>query len=109
MEQVFEEEQEKKPMELIDRKKAIEAIMDLPNCSNGFSDTYDKARIISELEEVPIIDAIEAVRCKDCRYRGNGYEGFGYYLCTKLYQLMYEDEYCSRGERREDAAKGHEG
>lgn len=32
---------------------AIDAIKDLPNCPNGYSDTYDKARIISVLEEVP--------------------------------------------------------
>ena len=53
-------------MELIDRKKAIEAILDLPN---GFSDMYDKARIIAELETVPTVDAVEVVRCKDCKHR----------------------------------------
>lgn len=41
-----------------DRKKiylddAIDAINDLPNCPNGYSGTYDKASIISALEEVP--------------------------------------------------------
>lgn len=56
---------------------------------------------ILRVKEQPTIDAVEVVRCKDCRYRGNGYEGFGYYVCTELHQLMYEDEYCSRGERRE--------
>lgn len=54
-------------MELIDRKRAIKAILDLPNCPNGFSDMYDKARIISELKELPTIDAVE-VRCKDCKH-----------------------------------------
>jgi hypothetical protein len=32
---------------------AIDAINDLPNCPNGYSDAYDKASIISALEEVP--------------------------------------------------------
>jgi len=32
---------------------AIDAIKALPDCPNGFSDTYDKAWIISVLEEVP--------------------------------------------------------
>lgn len=35
------------------RSDAIKAIEDLPNCYNGFSDTYDKAYIIGALEEVP--------------------------------------------------------
>lgn len=32
---------------------AIDVINDLPNCPNGYSNTYDKASIISVLEEVP--------------------------------------------------------
>lgn len=39
--------------DLISRQDAIKAIEDLPNCYNGFSDTYDKACIIETLEEVP--------------------------------------------------------
>ena len=39
--------------EYIDRKEAIKAIESLPNCYNGFSDTYDKACIIGILEELP--------------------------------------------------------
>ena len=39
----------------IRREEAIKAIMDLPNCPNGYSDTYDKARIISVLEDVPSV------------------------------------------------------
>ena len=42
--------------EYIDRKEAIKAIESLPNCYNGFSDTYDKACIIGVLEEVPVAD-----------------------------------------------------
>lgn len=35
------------------RQEAIKAVDDLPNCYNGFSDTYDKAYIIGVLEELP--------------------------------------------------------
>jgi len=41
--------------DLIDRQAAIKAIDDLPNCYNGYSDTYDKAYIIETLEEVPSV------------------------------------------------------
>ena len=41
---------------LIDRKTAIKAIDDLPNCYNGYSDTYDKAYIIGVLEELPSVE-----------------------------------------------------
>lgn len=43
-------------MRLIDADDAIRAINDLPNCPNGYSDTYDKACIIGVLEEVPTIE-----------------------------------------------------
>lgn len=42
--------------DLISRRAAIKAIDDLPNCYNGYSDTYDKACIIGVLEELPPIE-----------------------------------------------------
>ena len=45
--------------DLISRQAAIKAIDDLPNCYNGFSDTYDKACIIGVLEELPPIDPVK--------------------------------------------------
>ena len=39
--------------DLINRQQAIDAVKDLPNCCNGFSDTYDKACIIGVLEDLP--------------------------------------------------------
>ena len=37
----------------ISKQAAIKAVEDLPNCYNGYSDTYDKAYIIGVLEELP--------------------------------------------------------
>ena len=42
--------------DLIKREDAIEAIEELPNAYNGWSDAYDKAYIIGALEEVPSAD-----------------------------------------------------
>ena len=39
--------------DLIERQTAINAIDELPNCYNGYSDTYDKSYIIGVLEELP--------------------------------------------------------
>lgn len=46
----------------IDAEKAIEAIYDLPNCPNGYSDTYDKECIIGTIEEVPTADVVPKER-----------------------------------------------
>ena len=40
---------------LIDADKLVKAVEDLPNCYNGFSDTYDKACIIGVIDKQPTI------------------------------------------------------
>lgn len=49
-------------MAYIDRDKLIKAVEDLPNCYNGFSDTYDKAFIIGLIEEIPTADVVDKER-----------------------------------------------
>ena len=51
----------------IERQEAIDAINDLPDCPNGYSDTYDKSCIIGVLEELPSAES-EIIRYKDCIY-----------------------------------------
>lgn len=48
--------------DLISRRAAIKAIDDLPNCYNGYSDTYDKACIIGVLEELPSVEPKKVVK-----------------------------------------------
>lgn len=58
--------------------------------------------------EMPRVDAVEVVRCKDCRFYETGVE---YYpdgtkdICRLLKRQMLEDGYCSVGERKDG---GHE-
>ena len=48
------------------------------------------------MEEAPTIDAVEVVRCNDCKNWEDGY--FGY--CTKNHTAMDYAAFCSYGERR---------
>ena len=59
-------EKEKMMDDLISRQAAIKAIDDLPNCHNGYSDTYDKACIIGELEELPSAQPDMKEICGEC-------------------------------------------
>lgn len=49
----------------------------------------------------PTIEAVELVRCKDCKY----YSGIAYKTCIKIPYFWSEDGegYCSLAERRTDA------
>lgn len=51
----------------INRRAAIDAVNGMPDCPNGYSDTYDKAHIIAVLEDVPSVQP-EIIRCKDCKW-----------------------------------------
>ena len=57
---------------------------------------------VSEIENAPTVDAVEVVRCKDCKYM---YERMS--VCTKvkvrgeiLHIRVEPDDFCSYGERR---------
>ena len=60
---------------------------------------YDWREICEMLNDAPTVDAVEVVRCKDCRW----YENDGYHTHCRIMRLSVEaEDYCSRGERRED-------
>ena len=93
---------------LIDADKLKKDYLDLPNCYNGFSDTYDKAYIIGVLDEQPTVDAVQVVRCVDCKHIEilNGY----YYARCKWHGRLFDSFgkadirtwYCADGERKEE-------
>lgn len=43
-------------MRLIDANKLRKDVLDLPNCYNGFSDAYDKVRILDLVDEQPTVN-----------------------------------------------------
>jgi len=61
------------------------------------------------INDCPTIDAIEVVRCKDCKYGAQGYIQnkdnsttlLDEYLCIKHNKIVEPDDFCSYGERRE--------
>ena len=71
-------------------------ITDLPSGLDGFESDFDLA--FKELEELKSAldkssDAVEVVRCKDCKY-------WDYGDCYRL-ELSRPDDFCSYGELRE--------
>lgn len=90
---------------LIDADKLIKDVLDLPNCENGFSDTYDKATIIAYIDEQPTVDAKPIVKCKDCVYC-KAYNDVWYLpkkdalVCINDETEVNADDYCSWGERK---------
>ena len=58
--------------------------------------------VVEFLDDMPTVDAVEAVRCKDCAVPHNKYTG-----CPKLNGLVTPpDFYCPFGERKDGDGNG---
>ena len=78
-------------------------ILALPNCYNGFSDTYDKACIIGVIDEQQPVDAVPVVRCKDCKHWEKTWTNDwakDYHYCSMVDGVRKGDFYCADAERR---------
>lgn len=85
-------------MRLIDADKLKQNVLDWEDCYNGFSDTYDKARIIGEIEEQPTIDAepIRHGKWIECESEN----GIHFHKCSVCKQRdMYQGSFAEWGAR----------
>lgn len=85
---------------LIDADKLRKDILDLPNCYNGYSDTYDKATIVDMIDEQPSVDAHPLIRCKDCA-RNPKYTARTHCPCP-MDRYMGDDGWCAFARRKEE-------
>ena len=82
-------------MRLIDADEAYKVLTDYYHHKTEIQHKALKEAI----ERVPTVDAEPVVRCKDCRW----YENDGFHTnCKKIRFCVEAEDYCSRGERRED-------
>ena len=82
--------------------------------TNGTGGYYIAEDVIPDIDNAPTVDAVEVVRCKDCKHRGEEYEcpmyfvkeiewdDDGYTECDYVpYDRTVDDGFCDRGERSE--------
>lgn len=95
-------------MRLIDADALIKSLDDAiqdAKRKNEIGDYWedDRSNLLYYLDNAPTIDAVEVVRCKDCKdiFFDDWYKCFS---CANLYGLNEEvkpDDFCSHGERKE--------
>lgn len=70
------------------------------HCDFGFS----RENIRELLQDIPAIDAVPVVRCRECKYRfkNNGHDKRGCPIIDANI-WMDDDDFCSHGERKEGA------
>lgn len=57
--------------------------------------------VLREICKSPTVDAVEVVRCKDCKHRVVSATGYRWCNVWQNIQTMGDDGYCCFGERRE--------
>ena len=85
---------------LIDAKEAYELA-----CEGGYYVDFacslaDLTSLKDLLDDCTTIDAVEVVRCRECKKRRKD-GSLGLVWCNKWGNVMSADDYCSYGERRE--------
>ena len=63
------------------------------------------ADVVEFLNDMPTVDAVEVVRCKDCKWL---YDGMDDYCCRSHRGLVgiCENSFCSYGERKDGDGNG---
>jgi hypothetical protein len=82
--------------DLISRKALITDLRTAKGLGSIIAET-----IVRFLKKQPTVDAVEVVRCKDCKY----YENKNINLlphCTLCGITKFEDDFCSCGERKDN-------
>ena len=63
--------------------------------------------VCEDIGNAPTVDAVEVVRCKDCKHRVVGFGGDDFVCGNPYYGMasgveLRDDDFCSYGERRTD-------
>lgn len=63
----------------------------------------DAAEVLDSIGEAATVDAVEVVRCRDCKYSANAkWNKKGYRICPASHMEITDDDFCSYGERGND-------
>lgn len=87
-------------MRLIDADRALEIVRNQGIAHPNAYHLTNYATLI--LREAPTVDAVEVVRCRECKYRfkNNGHDKSGCPIIDANI-WMDDDDFCSHGEREE--------
>ena len=88
-------------MRLIDADRAMEIIRDQGIAHPNAYHLTNYATLI--LREAPTVDAVEVIRCRDCKHRDPENHHCDHHMGTVAPLRREPDDFCSYGERKEGA------
>lgn len=92
--------------DLISRQAALDAIEKI-DCSDGVGISSLKCEAVDDavtaIKALPSADAVEVVRCKDCKYWQDNNDGYPHEECRWGHdETPNDDDYCSYGEIKDE-------
>lgn len=91
--------------DLISRAEAIEAATDWHVKPDGEIFSAIKAASRSKIEQLPVVDAVPVIRCRDCAYWETDWKPNhsidGEHFCPMISLVTYGEWFCAYGERME--------
>ena len=81
------------------------SIRNLYSCLNP-EDKVRVEQVLTDIDAIPTLDAVEVVRCKECKY-AEVYDGYYTQICCENGvigghgELWNPDDFCSYGERKD--------
>lgn len=78
------------------------------NIENYYKQDWTSSQIVTLLENAPTIDAVPVVRCRECKRWDADPDSYGKDdgpkgKCLKTFEETYPDDFCSYGQRKDDA------
>lgn len=107
--------------DLIDRQAVVDMLQRLAydDWNQGVCTTWANAysECADMVEDLPSADAVDVVRCKDCKHqekyfyadgrmKGGGRFIYGCDLADGYSHICLDDDFCSRGERKDGNGNG---
>lgn len=88
-------------MRLIDAYKLFDSMREIKgHFIMGVGEVVNTIDVFEQIKNAPTIDAVEIVRCKDCKYLG--IKDLVYRYCKyRMTGIIMPNDYCSYGERKE--------
>lgn len=83
------------------RRKSATNCSDCLNCDLLMPDERIMTAYDNAIKALIPVDAVEVVRCKDCKHHESGVGGLCYW-CSRYSQYFYGKDFCSYGERKQD-------
>ena len=90
------------PDDLISRSALIKTFEDARLGENSFVETVLAAGVYATIENAPPVEAVEVVRCKECKNYRDRESKLGIHWCDKWGNLVRDMDFCSFGERKMD-------